>query len=94
LNYRRCFRILGRWHVSDRCSQIVDSQPLGYLLPHLFTDCINDPGLSPKFILLIQWLKVIIPNVPKLAMKEISDKLACRSSSDVIVKVEYNGDLL
>jgi hypothetical protein len=66
----------------------------GSSFSYLFTDSINDPGLRPKFIFLIQWLKVVIPIVPKLAMKEISDKLACRSSSDLIVKVEYNGDLL
>jgi hypothetical protein len=39
-------------------------------------------------------LKTGMPNGPRLTMKEIGGKLACRRSSDITVKGEPDGNLL
>jgi hypothetical protein len=94
LNYRHRFRILGHWNVPDRSSQIADSQPLDNLFTHLFIDSPSNPDSNPELKQSIQRLKSIMPNGPRLTVRETGGKLACRSSSDVAVKGESDGNLL
>jgi TPR repeat protein len=60
LNYRRCLRLLGRWEVPDRSSDVSAHPPSHDDLAHQFIDCLKEPhalhGVASEFLTSIEQL--------------------------------------
>jgi hypothetical protein len=61
LNYQRCLRLLGRWEVPDRSSDVSAHPPSHDDLAHQFIDCPKDPdalhGVASESLTSIEQLK-------------------------------------
>jgi TPR repeat protein len=60
LNYHRCLRLLGKWEVPNRSSDVSAHPPSHDELARLFIDCHKDPdalhGVAPEFLTSIEQL--------------------------------------